>query len=176
MQRIKSQLTRGRALFLLAVVGLLALSSMGALYSLEIRPVGLEGVTAQMTDDEINDLKEKVDQQKDEWGYVSQFGRTGRIVSINENEVTVNTPTGELSFSVNANTKIHQYNGKDSDALRVDNLQVGLLVIVDGATGTPSKGAAQDIEVLKEGPAGFNIAPLNGEDDSDNPRRVPIFP
>lgn len=176
MQRIKFQLTRGRSLLLLVVVGLLALSSMGALYSFGMYPVGWEGVTAQMTDDEINDLKEKVDQQKDEWGYVSQLGRTGRIVSIKEDEVRVNTPKGELRFRVNASTRIHQFNGKDSDILSANDLHVGLLVIVDGATGTPSGEAAQDIEVLKEGPSGFNVAPASGDDSGDNPQMVPIFP
>ena len=56
-QRIKSHLTRGRALLVFALVSVLLGSSMGALYSFGVYPVGLQGGGAQMTDDAANEVK-----------------------------------------------------------------------------------------------------------------------
>ena len=131
-----------------------------------------------MSSEETADLKEAFDEQQATWGYVSQYGRTGRITSVDTDNKTlkVETPKGVLTVAVGDNTSIYRAkdsNTRDVEDLNFDAIVVGTLVIVDGETGTDKGADASEIEVIKEGTGGYNITPAN---EDEEPRLVPLFP
>ena len=107
-------------------------------------------------------------------GFVSRYGRTGRILSVRADDRTLEiaTPSGTLHAKVGAATNIHQTTNDDSRAPTFEDLIPGTLVTVDGATGTEENYDAGDIEVVPEGEGGFDIAPATGT----GPRLMPVFP
>ena len=127
-----------------------------------------------MSDDEATNVKRDFDEQQATWGFVSRYGRTGRIKEIepNSRSLVIETPKGELSVIVGDNTEIFKYDPNGAGDLPFADLTEGTLVIVDGDSGTPAGSDAGVIEVLKEGKEGFDITPAQG----DGPRAVPVFP
>ncbi len=126
-----------------------------------------------MDQDEIADLKRQFFEQAS-WGFVSRHGRTGRILSVRTEDRTLEiaTPRGTLHVRVGAATNIHQTTKAVSRALTFEDLTPGMLVTVDGATGTQEDSAAGDIELVPEGEGGFDIVSAIGS----GPRIMPIFP
>ena len=126
-----------------------------------------------MNQDEIAELKRQFAEQAS-WGFVSRYGRTGRILSVRADGQTLEiaTPRGTLHARVGVATNIHQTTNDDSRALTFEDLTPGTLVTVDGATGTEENYDAGDIEVVPEGEGGFDIAPATGT----GPRLMPVFP
>ena len=126
-----------------------------------------------MDQDESAELKRQFAEQAS-WGFVSRYGRTGRILSVRTDDRTLEiaTPRGALHARVGAATNIHQNTNAVSRSLTFEDLTPGILVTVDGATGTQENSAAGDIEVVPEGEGGFDIAPATGP----GPRLMPIFP
>ena len=126
-----------------------------------------------MDQDEIADLKRQFFEQAS-WGFVSRYGRTGRILSVRTEDRTLEiaTPRGTLHVRVGAATNIHQTTTDESKELIFEDLTPGILVTVDGATGTQENSAAGDIELVPEGEGGFDIAPAAGS----GPRLMPVFP
>ena len=126
-----------------------------------------------MNQDEIAELKRQFFEQAS-WGFVSRYGRTGRILSVRADDRTLEiaTPRGTLHARVGAATNIHQTTNDGSKALTFEDLTPGTLVTVDGATGTQENSDAEDIEVVPEGEGGFGIAPAAGP----GPRLMPVFP
>ena len=90
------------------------------------------GGCQRMNQDEIAELKRQFAEHAS-WGFVSRYGRTGRILSVRADR-----------------------------ALTFEDLTPGTLVTVDGATGTEENYDAGDIEVVPEGEGGFDIAPATG--------------
>ena len=90
-----------------------------------------------MNQDEIAELKKQFAEHAS-WGFVSRYGRTGRILSVRAADRTLEiaTPRGTLHARVGAATNIHQTTNDDSRALTFEDLTPGTLVTVDGATGT----------------------------------------
>ncbi len=180
LNRLRSAIGGGKSLLFLAVAGLLLGSSLGVAYGMGAYPSSTswsEGILT-MTSDEAADLKDAFDEQQATWGYVSQYGRTGRITSFNTDTDTfsVQTPKGVLTVTVGDNT--HVYRAEDSSTedvedLTFNDLAVGTLIIVDGETGTQKGATAAKIEVIKEGDKGYNIRPADGD---EGPRLVPLFP
>ena len=126
-----------------------------------------------MNEDEIAELKRQFFEQAS-WGFVSRYGRTGRILSVRADDRTLEiaTPRGTLHAKVGAATNIHRTTNDGSKALTFEDLTPGTLVTVDGATGTQENSDAEDIEVVPEGEGGFGIAPAAGS----GPRLMPVFP
>ena len=64
------------------------------------------------------------------WGFVSRYGRTGRILSVRADDQTLEiaTPRGILYARVGAATNIHQTTNDDSRALTFEDLTPGTLV------------------------------------------------
>jgi hypothetical protein len=126
-----------------------------------------------MTPDEISEIKRQFEEQSD-WGFVSRYGRTGRITSLrSENKtVEIDTPHGSRTVKVGENTNIHQTTYDESRSLTFEDLTVGVLVTVDGETGTKENTEAGDIQVVPEGEGGFNIQPAFGS----GPRMMPLLP
>ena len=124
-----------------------------------------------MNQDEIAELKRQFAEQAS-WGFVSRYGRTGRILSVRADGQTLEiaTPRGILYARVGAATNIHRTTNDDSRALT--DLTPGTLVTVDGVTGTQENSDAGDIEVVPEGKGGFDIAPATGS----GPRLMLVFP
>ena len=126
-----------------------------------------------MNQDEIAELKRQFFEQAS-WGFVSRYGRTGRILSVRTDDRTLEiaTPRGTLHARVGAATNIHQTTNDGSKALAFEDLTPGTLVTVDGATGTQENSDAEDLAVVPEGEGGFGIAPAAGP----GPRLMPVFP
>ena len=131
------------------------------------------GARQRMNQDEIAELKRQFAEQAS-LGFVSRYGRTGRILSVGADDQTleITTPRGILYARVGAATNIHQTTNDDSRALTFEDLTPGTLVTVDGVTGTEENSDAGDIEVVPEGEGGFDIAPATGS----GPRLMPVFP
>ena len=126
-----------------------------------------------MDQDEISELKKQFAEQAS-WGFVSRYGRTGRIMSVRTDDQTLEiaTPRGTLHARVGVATNIHRTTTDESKDLIFEDLTPGTLVTVDGVTGTQENSDAGDIEVVPEGEGGFDIAPATGT----GPRLMPIFP
>ena len=105
------------------------------------------------------------------WGFVSRYRLTGRIRS-DDRTLEIATPKGTLHARVGAATTIHQTTNDDSRALTFEDLTPGILVKVDGVTGTQDNSDAGDIQVVPEGEGGFDIAPAAGP----GPHLMPVFP
>ena len=71
-----------------------------------------------MNQDEIAELKRQFFEQAS-WGFVSRYGRTGRILSVRADDRTLEiaTPRGTLHAKVGAATNIHQTTNDGSKAL-----------------------------------------------------------
>ena len=97
-----------------------------------------------MNQDEIAELKRQFFEQAS-WGFVSRYGRTGRILSVRTDDRTLEiaTPRGTLHAKVGAATNIHQTTNDGSKALTFEDLTPGTLVTVDGATGTQENSDAE---------------------------------
>ena len=177
IKKLIATMGRGKAVLALVTVGVLLGGSLGVAYAMDFYPSSTswtEGL-ANMNSEEASDLKEAFDEQQATWGFVSQYGRTGRITSVHEDEKTLNvdTPKGVLTVTVGDNTNIFRADDDGSTTLDFEDLAVGSLVIVDGETGTDKGSDAGVIEVLKEGDDGFNVEPSRGDEDF---RMVPLFP
>ncbi len=131
------------------------------------------GGRQRMNQDEITDLKRQFAEQAS-WGFVSRYGRTGRILSVRADDQTLEiaTPRGTLHAKVGAATNIHLTTNDGFRALTFEDLTPGTLVTVDGATGTKENSDAGDIEVVPEGEGGFDITPAVGS----GPSLMPVFP
>ena len=172
--RIISKLARTKPVVVLVAAALLLGGSMGAASVVGINPLGAKGGEPQMSQEEAAQLRELFDEQQATWGFVSRHGRTGRIQAVQAEERTleIDTPKGVLTARVGDDTTIHKSEGGESRTLGFDDLTLGALVTVDGATGTKAGEEAGEIEVLAEGAEGFDISPASG----DGPRLVPLFP
>ena len=135
-------------------------------------PEGMGG-RQRMNQDEITELKKQFAEQAS-WGFVSRYGRTGRILSVRADDQTLEiaTPRGTLHTRVGAATNIHRATNDGFRALTFEDLTPGTLVTVDGATGTQENSDAGDIELVPEGEGGFDITPAAGS----GPRLMPVFP
>ena len=126
-----------------------------------------------MNQDEFAEIRRQAMDQAG-WGFVSRYGRTGRIRSISDDEKTVqiDTPHGPMLARVGEGTAIHITTAGAARALTFEDLAPGMLVTVDGKTGTLENAAAGEIEVVPEGEGGFDIQPATG----DGPLLVPLLP
>ena len=142
----------------------------GCVWTSRHLPEGVGGCQ-RMNQDEIAELKRQFAEHAS-WGFVSRYGRTGRILSVRADDRTleITTPRGTLHAKVGAATNIHQTTNDDSRALTFEDLTPGTLVTVDGATGTEENYDAGDIEVVPKGEGGFDIAPAAGA----GPRLMPV--
>lgn len=127
-----------------------------------------------MTPDELENLRRQVEEQAS-WGFVSRYGRTGRIQSVQAGDKTVqiNTPTGELLAKVGDETNIHRFTNEEVRTLTFEDLTPGMLVTVDGLTGTKENAEAGEIEVIPEIEGEFRIQPIIS---GDGPFMVRVFP
>ena len=116
-----------------------------------------------MNQDEFAEIQRQAREQAG-WGFVSRYGRTGRIRSIQDDEKTVqiDTPHGPMLARVGAGTAIQITTAGEARGLTFEDLVPGMLVTVDGKTGTPENAAAGEIEVVPEGEGGFDIQPATG--------------
>lgn len=108
-----------------------------------------------------------------EWGFISKHGRTGRIdeVDAKSRTVSVNTPHGSLTASLNDDTVIRE-GKKNGEGLTFDNLVSGGLITVNGNLGEDSTVVASEILVIDDSESGYNIRPYSGEGSAF----VPVFP
>ncbi len=108
-----------------------------------------------------------------EWGFISMYGRTGRIqeVDVENKTVTVSTPKGLLSARVKDNTAIRE-SKRDGQSLTFEALTAGGLITVNGDLGENSTIKASEIRVIDDTESGFNTRPHSGE----GPAFVPVFP
>ena len=180
VKRLISAIAWGKPVLIIAALGVLLGSSLGAAYAMGLYPSSTSWSKGliNMNSEEASDLKRAFDEQQATWGFVSQHGRAGRITSIDDEEkiLEVETPKGVITVAVEDTTRIYQAqsrNTEDVETLDFDDLSVGSLVIVDGETGTEEGVAAKEIEVVKEGSEGYNIQPAKGGEDV---RMVPLFP
>ena len=127
----------------------------------------------QMNQDEFAAIRRQVREQSG-WGFVSRYGRTGRIRSISDREKTVqiDIPQGPMLARVGAGTAIQIATAGEARVLAFEDLAPGMLVTVDGKTGTPENAAAGEIEVVPEWEGGFDIQPATG----GGPLLVPLLP
>ena len=129
------RLLRARPILTLVVAGLILGTTAGIVIGAEVFPMGNNYGLPQMNDVDPEEIKRQFDDQKN-WGFVSRFGRTGRVQSVDTEEKTVevNTPLGPKMFTVGERTTIRKGGGDQKYTL--DDLVVGALVTVDGETGT----------------------------------------
>ena len=156
----------------LVVAGLIVGATAGIIFAAEVLPMGNEYGLPQMGDVDPEEIKRQYEEQK-QWGFVSRFGRTDWVQSVDTEEKTieVNTPIGLKTFSVSDETEVHKELYGADEKLTLDDLEVGALVTVDGEKGS-KEGAAADILVIVDGKDGFNIQPAEG----DGPHLLPVFP
>jgi hypothetical protein len=123
-----------------------------------------------MRQDEAAELIKQVKEQG-HWGFVSRYGRTGRIQSVEAKgkTVAVATPRGPLRARVGANTVIHQLKNGQEVTFTFEDLSPGMLITVNGPIG---EAEATEILVVPEGEGGFDIKPATGP----GPHQVPVFP
>ena len=112
-------------------------------------------------------------QDHPEWGFISRYGRTGRIqeADAKSKTVTISTPKGSLSASVDNDTVIRE-SKKDGESLTFEDLTAGGLITVNGDLGENSTITASEILLIDDTESGFNIRPHSGE----GPAFVPVFP
>ena len=128
----------------------------------------------QMSEEDVAEIKQLFEDQQATWGFVSRYGRTGRIRSVQADEKTleITTPKGSLRVKVGDDTNISKPQDGESRPLAFEDLKPGTLITVDGASGTAEGANAGEIEVIPEGEGGFDITPS----ESSGPRAVPLFP
>ena len=126
-----------------------------------------------MSPEEAAILRRQMEEQAS-WGFVSRYGRTGRIQVIGTEDKTlqIDTPTGQLNVKMGEDTIIIRTTAGEARTLTFEDLTPGMLVTVDGSTGTAENAEAGEIQVIPEGEAGFNIRPATGS----GPSAVPVFP
>ena len=166
---------RKKIVFVLVAAALLLGAGAGAVFSVGVYPIASQGGgQEQMSEEEAADIRRLFDDQQGTWGFVSRYGRTGRIQLVQEDEKTleVSTPKGSLRVKVGDDTSISKTEDGESKALTFEDLTPGTLVTVDGSTGTKEGADAGEIQVIPEGEGGFDITPS----DSSGPRLVPLFP
>jgi hypothetical protein len=105
--------------------------------------------------------------EQPEWGFISRYGRTGRIqtIDVESKPVVVRTPKGHLQARAADNTAIrqHKINGKD---LTFEDLTTDQLVTVNGERDGDGAIYASEIGVIDgsyDGESGFNIRPYSGQ-------------
>ena len=126
-----------------------------------------------MNQADIAELKRQLKEQP-HWGFVSQYGRTGRIRSVEAKGQTVRvaTPRGPLRARVGEDTAIRETKNGEERVLTFEDLTTGMLITVGGPTGTDGDIEASEIQVVPEGEGGFQIKPATGP----GPLQVPVFP
>lgn len=104
-------------------------------------------------------------QEQAAWGFISRYGRTGRIDSLQleDGTIHINTPKGFLRANVGADTVIERNIANEIQLLTLDDLTLGTLITVT---------ESGDIQVVPEGEGGFNLTPAAGA----GPRSIPVFP
>ena len=131
------------------------------------QPSDNAGGQQQMAPEDAADLKRQMEEQAS-WGFVSRYGRTGRIQSVQAEDKTIqiNTPKGALQATVGDGTNIHKTTNEEVRTLTFEELTPGMLVTVDGSNGTRENADASEIQVIPEGEGGFNIQPVAGDGPS----------
>ena len=126
-----------------------------------------------MTQDEIEELKRQF-REESHWGFASQHGRTGRIRSVDTKDRTlqVDTPRGPLQAKVGEGAVIHKVSQNEELVMTFDDLALGMLITVNGPTGTKGDTEANEIDLIPEGKGGFRIEPATGP----GPHDIPVFP
>jgi hypothetical protein len=126
-----------------------------------------------MNRDDLAEVRKQFQEQAS-WGFVSQYGRTGRIQSVEAKDKTVQvvTPRGPLHARVDEGTAIRKTKNGEERVLTFEDLTPGMLITVNGPTGTKGDIEASEIQVVPEGEGGFDIRPHSGE----GPVSVPVFP
>ena len=99
-----------------------------------------------MSPEEAATLRRQMEEQAS-WGFVSRYGRTGRIqvVETGDKMLRIDTPTGQLNVKVVEDTTIHRTTVEESRTLTFEDLARGMLVTVDGSTGTAENAEAGEI-------------------------------
>lgn len=130
-----------------------------------------QGGGPPMSPDEAAELMKVSKQQAAQWGFISRFGRTGRIQSVEAKgeTVAVATPRGLLQAKVGEGTTIRKAKKGEETPLAFEDLQAGMLITVNGPIG---EAEATEILVVPEGEGGFDIKPATGP----GPHQVPVFP
>ena len=160
--------------FLVLLMAALVLGgSAGAVYALGINPINSQEGGRPMSSDDIADLQKQFKDQP-QWGFVSRYGRTGIIQSVETKDKTVQvaTPRGQLQAKVGEGTAIRETKNGEVRVLTFNDLTPGLLITVDGPTGTEGDAEASEIQVVPQGEGGFQIKPATGS----GPHAVPVFP
>ena len=126
-----------------------------------------------MRADEFDDLKRQFE-SKPEFGFLTRYGRTGRIESVDGETKTlqIETPKGSFAARVGAATVVRSTRNNSQETLTFSDLTPGTLVTVDGPLFSESGDEAAIVEVIPVGTGGFSITPAEG----DGPHAVPIFP
>ena len=126
-----------------------------------------------MRADDIDDLKKQF-VSKPEFGFLTKYGRTGRIESVDGETHTLQviTPKGSFAARVGAATVGRRSRNKTQETLGFSDLTQRTLVTVDGPLFSESGDEAAIVEVIPTGTGGFSITPAEG----DGPHAVPIFP
>ena len=153
--------------------GLLVACSIVAVFALGIHSDDNSRGSQSMRADEIDDLKKQF-ASKPEFGFLTRYGRTGRIESVDGETKTLQviTPKGSFAARVGAATVVLRSSNKTQETLTFSDLTPGTLVTVEGPLFSESGDEATIVEVIPTGIGGFSITPSEGH----GPHAVPIFP
>ena len=98
--------------------------------------------------------------------------KSSQSVEAKVKTVQVVTPRGPLHARVGEGTAIRKTKNSEERVLTFEDLTPGMLITVNGPTGTEGDIEASEIQVVPEGEGGFDIRPHSGE----GPVAVPVFP
>ena len=168
--KLMSLLLNLKSFLVLLVAGVALGGSLGVV--LALAPGQSQEGEPPMDRAEQDELSKQFHEQP-EWGFISRYGRTGRIQEVDEEGQTiiVSTPKGLLRAILDDNTAVREskLNGKD---LTFEDLSTGRLVTVNGESADDGVIAASEIRVINDGPDGYKIGPYSGE----GPAFAPVFP
>ena len=167
--KLISMLHNTKSFLVVLIAALVVGGGLGAVFALGTNPSQVGGSTVGQ--DDLLAARKQL-QEQPAWGFISRYGRTGRVqvIEAKGKTVIVSTPLGSLHAKAGDSTSIRKSNS--DEALAFEDLKNGMLVTVSGAEGQSGAIDASEILVIDDGEGGIDIRPASGE----GPTMLPVFP